>query len=204
MDADIEEVVLDDVVEIGCHENEVHAAEAQLSYAEKYVDQSPATQIIAFIRKVYVRKEESPVKNSTHNLLGHLPVLPQPLRSSSECHLHHLREPHRRFLRPPTQFMRTTDQHVHAVGANHPHQQRPEESHSPAGIPESVRHRKDTGADVALQQVDHRVKVGGRVVQLALEEGIVVVVEVALVCGRGSTAAGRVQVDQGAVGGVSE
>lgn len=71
--------------------------------------------------------------------------------------------------------MRTPHQHVHAMRAHHPHEQCTEQPHRPSGVPEGVRHRQDTGAYVALEQMDHGVEIGGRVFEFAFQQGVGVI-----------------------------
>lgn len=69
--------------------------------------------------------------------------------------------------------MRTLDQHVHTMSADHAHQQRSDQTHIQPGVLECIRHRQDPGADVSFQQVDHRVHVGGGVFQRSVQRGFV-------------------------------
>jgi hypothetical protein len=142
--ADVEEVVLDDVVEVRRNEDEVDAAEAQLGDAQEDVDQRPG--------------------DFAEPLHG--------LRPRLERVLHHFREVHRRLLGSSAQLVRARDQHVHAVGADKPHQHRPEQTHHPSGVPERVRHGQDSGPDVTLQEVDHRVEVRSGVFELPVEHRV--------------------------------
>uniref|UniRef100_A0A182QSW3 Uncharacterized protein n=1 Tax=Anopheles farauti TaxID=69004 RepID=A0A182QSW3_9DIPT len=141
----IEEIVRNHLAQVGRHEYEVHAAEAELRDDEKHVDQ--------------IRRQ--------------LRVAAQSDRSGLERPLADVGEAERWHLQPAAQFVRAVDQHMHAVRTDGAHEERPEQPDVQTGVLECVRHGENTGPDVALQQVNHRVEVGRRMFEGAVHRRFV-------------------------------
>ena len=64
-------------------------------------------------------------------------------------------------------------QNVHAVGANRADEEGGDQTEQQAGIAKGHRHRQNPSSQAALQKVDQRVEIGGRVGQLPVLERIV-------------------------------
>lgn len=70
--------------------------------------------------------------------------------------------------------MRTSDQHVHAMRTNEAHNHCADQTDIQAGIFERLGHCQNARANVALQQMNHRVQIRSRMLQRPMQRWIVV------------------------------
>ena len=115
----------DDLLQINRHKYKVYATETELCYAQKQIDGLSVenSKKREWINFEFLKRKFWKDSNSRY-LPCQIRKPSQSLWTSFECIVTHFGKTHWRYLQSTAQLMGAANQHVHAMRAYQPHQQR--------------------------------------------------------------------------------